>query len=208
MGQLYDNGNSISFMKDIWKVFKGAMVLAQGKKTSTLYMISLLLLKLKIKQNYYTTYFSIWLKRGWNYFYQKRKLVEIKLVDLDMCESYIIGKQKKLNFVKGSKAFISRKIKLEHLDLYGFCLVASLGCSWYYATLIGDFNKKVWVYLLENKLHVFQIFKKWKVIVKNESNLKKNNCWDLIMEENISINVVKNNVELIVLGWKNIIGTL
>jgi hypothetical protein len=40
MGQLYDNGNSISFMKDIWKVFKGAMVLAQGKKTSTLYMIS------------------------------------------------------------------------------------------------------------------------------------------------------------------------
>ena len=38
IGQLDDSGHSILFFLGMWKVSKGAMVLARGKKTGTLYM--------------------------------------------------------------------------------------------------------------------------------------------------------------------------
>ena len=40
VGQLDDEGHAIPFVAGTWKVTKGAMVLAHGKKTSTLYIIS------------------------------------------------------------------------------------------------------------------------------------------------------------------------
>ena len=39
-GQLDDEGHAILFVGGTWKVTKGAMVLARGKKTGTLYMTS------------------------------------------------------------------------------------------------------------------------------------------------------------------------
>jgi len=38
VGQLDDSSHSILFSGGMWKVLKGAMVLAHGKKTGTLYM--------------------------------------------------------------------------------------------------------------------------------------------------------------------------
>ena len=40
VGQLDDEGHAILFVGGTWKVTKGARVLARGKKTGTLYMIS------------------------------------------------------------------------------------------------------------------------------------------------------------------------
>ena len=40
VGQLDDEGHAILFVGGTWKVTKGATVLARGKKTGTLYMIS------------------------------------------------------------------------------------------------------------------------------------------------------------------------
>ena len=40
VGQLNDEGHAILFVGGTWKVTKGAMVLARGKKTGTLYMTS------------------------------------------------------------------------------------------------------------------------------------------------------------------------
>ncbi|KZV56002.1 hypothetical protein F511_12701 [Dorcoceras hygrometricum] len=40
MGQLDDEGHNVTFGDGSWKVSKGAMIVAQGKKTGTLYMTS------------------------------------------------------------------------------------------------------------------------------------------------------------------------
>ena len=40
VGQLNDEGHAILFVGGTWKVTKGAMVLARGKKIGTLYMNS------------------------------------------------------------------------------------------------------------------------------------------------------------------------
>lgn len=60
-----------------------------------------------------------------------------------MCESYIIEKQKKFNFMKGDKDLRLRKMELVHKGLWGQSLVASCRGFWYYITLINDFNRKV-----------------------------------------------------------------
>ena len=40
MGQLYNEGHNVVFYNGGWKVTKGAMVIARGKKTGTLYVNS------------------------------------------------------------------------------------------------------------------------------------------------------------------------
>ena len=42
----------------------------------------------------------------------------------------------------------------------------------YYVTFIDDLSCKVWVYFLKNKSDVFDVFKNWKAMVENESDLK------------------------------------
>ena len=102
----------------------------------------------------------------------KGKLPELKNVDLDICESCILEKQKKLSFLKVGKTLRPRRLGLIHTDLWGPSPMASLGGSRYYVTFIDDFSRKVWVYFLKNKSDVFETFKKWKAMVETESGLK------------------------------------
>ena len=84
-----------------------------------------------------------------------------------MCESYILGKQKKV-----SRTPKVEKLELVHTDLWGPSPVASLKGSRYYITFIDDSSKKVCVYFLKNKSDVFETFKKQKAIVETETGLK------------------------------------
>ncbi|KAL2486271.1 Integrase catalytic domain-containing protein [Abeliophyllum distichum] len=42
----------------------------------------------------------------------------------------------------------------------------------YYMTFIDNSSRKVWVYFLKKKFDVFDTFKRWRVMVENESDLK------------------------------------
>ena len=70
----------------------------------------------------------------------KGKLPELKSIDFDMCESCILGKQKKVSFLKTDK---TPKLELVHTDLWGPSPIASLGGSRYYITFIDDSSRKV-----------------------------------------------------------------
>ncbi|RVX02202.1 Retrovirus-related Pol polyprotein from transposon TNT 1-94 [Vitis vinifera] len=144
VGQLDDEGHAILFVGGTWKVTKGARVLARGKKT------------------------ALWMKM----LLSKGKLPELKSIDFDMCESCILGKQKKVSFLKTGKTPKAEKLELVYTDLWGPSPVASLGGSRYYITFIDDSSRKVWVYFLKNKSDVIVTFKKWKVMVETETGLK------------------------------------
>ncbi|GJY49050.1 retrovirus-related pol polyprotein from transposon TNT 1-94, partial [Tanacetum coccineum] len=83
-----------------------------------------------------------------------------------------LGKQKKVSFVKSGNTRKLQRLELVHTDVYGPTSVATIGGSRYYVTFIDDNSKKVWVYFLKNKSEVFNIFKKWKVTMENETNLR------------------------------------
>lgn len=50
--------------------------------------------------------------------------------------------------------------------------MTSLGSSQYFVTFIDDATRKLWVCFLKHKSDVFDLFKKWKVLVDNEPGLK------------------------------------
>ena len=47
----------------------------------------------------------------------KEKLPELKSIDFDMCESYILGKQKKVSFLKTDKTPKAKILELVYTDL-------------------------------------------------------------------------------------------
>ena len=101
----------------------------------------------------------------------KGKLPELKFIDFDMCETYILGEQKKVSFLKIGKTPKAEKLELVYTDLWGPSPVASLGGLRYYIIFIDESSRKVWVYFLKNKSDVFEIIKKWKAMVETETCL-------------------------------------
>ena len=102
----------------------------------------------------------------------KGKLPELKSINLDMCESCILGKHKMVSFLKIGRILKDRKLELVYTNLWGPSPVASLGGSRHYITSIDDSIKKVRIYCLKKKIDVFEIFKKWKAMVETETDLK------------------------------------
>ena len=105
-------------------------------------------------------------------FLSKGKLTELKNVHFDMCESCIMGKQKKFSFLIGGRKLRVIKLELVHTDLWDLSLVASLNGFRYYITFIDDCSRKVQIYFLKNKSNVFDTFKRWKAMVETETGLR------------------------------------
>ena len=155
------------------KVTKEARILTHGKKTSTLYMTSSPRDTIAVAEA--STDTSLWhcrlghvSEKGMKILLSIGKLLELKSIDFDMCENCILGKQKKVSFLKTGRKPKAEKLELVHIDLWRSSLVAFLGGSRYYITFIDDSSKKIWVYFLKNKYNVFKTFKKWKAMVETK----------------------------------------
>jgi hypothetical protein len=72
----------------------------------------------------------------------------LKQVDLDFCEHYVYGKQKRIIFLKVRKEKKSGKLEIVHTYVWGLAHVSSIGGSHYYVTFIDDATKKTWVYCI------------------------------------------------------------
>ena len=82
-------------------------------------------------------------EKGMKMLLSKGKLSELKSIDFVMCESCILGKQKKMSFLKTGRTPKAEKLELVHSDLWGSSPIASLGGSRYYITFIDDLSRKV-----------------------------------------------------------------
>ena len=122
--------------------------MARGQKTGTLYMTSSPRDTIAVADA--STNIRLWHRRlchmseKWmKMLLSKGKLLELKSIDFDMCESCILGKQKKASFLKIGRTPKAEKLELVHIDLWGPSPVASLGGSRYYITFIDDSSRKV-----------------------------------------------------------------
>ncbi|XP_051151848.1 uncharacterized protein LOC127265875 [Andrographis paniculata] len=90
--------------------------------------------------------------------------------NLEFCEHYIFGKQKKVGFSITSHR-THGVLDYIHSDLWGLSKVPSFTGKRYLMTLIDNFFRKIWVYFLRRKDEAFDTFKKWKAFVKNLTGL-------------------------------------
>jgi hypothetical protein len=87
-------------MGGTWKITKGAMVVARGKKTGTLYMTTsprdtIVVAEAGTDTNLWHRRLGHMSEKGMKVLLSKGKLLELKSVEFDTCESCILGKQKK-----------------------------------------------------------------------------------------------------------------
>ena len=143
VGQLNDEGHAILFVGGTWKVTKGARVLAHGKKTGTLYMTSsprdiIAIVDASTDTNLWHRRLGHMSEKGMKMLLSKGKLPELKSIDFDMCDRCILGKQKRVSFLKTGRIPKAKKLELVHTNLWGPSPVASLRGSRYYITFIDD----------------------------------------------------------------------
>ena len=109
MGRLDDEGYSTSFGKGGWKNIKGALVVAKGPKTGTLYSLKALIGKsnlVVVTKEGNSTY--LWTKRlghmrdkGLKILVGKNLLLGLRSYNLDLCEHCVYGRQRRVSFLRG-----------------------------------------------------------------------------------------------------------
>ncbi|CAH9125759.1 unnamed protein product [Cuscuta epithymum] len=178
VGQLDEEGHNVSFGNKQWKVTRGKLIIARGQKHGTLYMVEVSTDEANAAVED-TLVSTLWHQRighisenGMKMLSSKGKIPDLKNSKLNFCEPCVLGKQKRVTFVKTGQSPNTERLELIHSHVYGPTKVSSIGGSRYYVTFIDDSTRKVWVYFLKNKSDVFNTFKKFKATVENETNLK------------------------------------
>jgi len=65
---------------------------------------------------------------------------------------------------------------LIHIDLCGPITLESYSGKRYFISFINDFSRKIWVYFLKENSKVFEVFKRFKEIVKKEMSITYQIC--------------------------------
>jgi transposase InsO family protein len=87
------------------------------------------------------------------------------------CEHCTLGKQHRLHFNSGQHRTASI-LEYIHSDLWGPSSTTTQGGNKYFLSLIDDFSRKVWIYLLKQKSDTFEKFKNWKTLIENQMDKK------------------------------------
>ena len=73
-----------------------------------------------------------------------------KIDELYFCDNCIFGKAHRSKFLKGMH--ISKQpLDYVHADLWGLAQVPSLSGGRYFISVIDDYSRKVWIYILKTK---------------------------------------------------------
>ena len=126
MGRLDDEGYSTSFGKGGWKISKGALVMAKGPKTGTLYTLKTLIGKLNMaavtKEG---NLVDPWHKclghmseKGLKILVGKNLLLGLKSYNIDLCEHCIYGRQRRVSFLRGGHDKRKNVLELVHSDVF------------------------------------------------------------------------------------------
>ncbi|XP_018473776.1 uncharacterized mitochondrial protein AtMg00300-like [Raphanus sativus] len=107
-GQLDDTEHDVNFSGGAWRVKKGSMVVARGHKRDTLYMTTSYQDTIVVVENAKQTklWHCRWVhmsEKGMKLMIENGALPDLKTVDHQMCESCILGKQKRASFSKGGR---------------------------------------------------------------------------------------------------------
>ena len=105
VSQLDSTGYVAQFEKSSWKIVKGAMVVVRGTKYRTLYTTAGCINMTVVAEVASGSY--LWHNKlghtsakGMKMLVAKRALEGLKYVDMGLCESCVMGKQKRVSFTK------------------------------------------------------------------------------------------------------------
>ena len=176
-GKLDEAGMINQFGTGRWKLSRGSMIIARGRKERSLYVMHGMISKgeMNVAQDASK---ELWHKRLGHMsekgleILAKHYLPNLKGHPLESCEHCLAGKQHRVSFKRSDDAKRRKQIlDLVHSDV---CSTSerSLGGAQYFVTFIDDHSRKVWVYPLKMKSQVLQAFKELHASVERETGRK------------------------------------
>ncbi|KAJ4716959.1 Retrovirus-related Pol polyprotein from transposon TNT 1-94 [Melia azedarach] len=178
-GKLDDEGFSSNFSSGQWKLSKGSMTVARGKKYSSLYFM-----QAKIADNSINTVknedtIELWHRRlghmsekGLIVLAKKNLLSGMKNESLNKCIHCLAGKQTRATFKTSPPSRKSGILELVYSDVCGPMKTKTLGGAFYFVTFIDDHSRKLWVYTLKTKDQVLDVFKQFQALVERQTRKK------------------------------------
>ncbi|PNY05002.1 putative copia-type polyprotein [Trifolium pratense] len=95
-------------------------------------------------------------------------LPQIKVSD-QVCDKCCISKQSRNSYNTEIPSRATRRLEAIHSDVCGPFEEKSTGGNSYFVSFIDEFTRKLWIYMIAKKSEVFDVFKKFRIIVQNES---------------------------------------
>ena len=84
-----------------------------------------------------------------------------------VCRGCVLGKHHQAPFNSRNAWHASNPLELVHNDLC-FINKLSLAIARYVLTFIDDLSHYTWVYLLKNKIHIFERFKEFRALAEKK----------------------------------------
>ncbi|KAJ4712638.1 Retrovirus-related Pol polyprotein from transposon TNT 1-94 [Melia azedarach] len=182
LSMLDNKGFSFQGEGGVLHVCKGSNVVLKGVKRGTLYFLqgstlsgSVAVASSEIDKDNMTKLWHMRLghmsARGMQILSKWDLLCGHKVKDLEFCEHCIFGK---LHRSKFPKAIHRTKGTLDyiHSDCWGPSRVESLGGHRYFVSMIDDFSRMTWVFIMKHKSEAFKNFRQWKALVENQTGKK------------------------------------
>ncbi|KAJ4703769.1 Retrovirus-related Pol polyprotein from transposon TNT 1-94 [Melia azedarach] len=182
LSMLDNKGFSFQGEGGVLHVCKCSNVVLKGVKRGTLYFLqgstlssSVTVASSKIDKDNMTKLWHMRLghmsARGMQILSKGDLLCGHKVKDLEFCEHCIFGKLHRSKFLK---AIHRTKGTLDyiHSDCWGLSRVESLGGHRYFVSMIDDFSRMTWVFIMKHKSKAFKNFRLWKALVENQTGKK------------------------------------
>ena len=156
------------------KLTKGSLVVAKGKKYSTLYLLQAELSKYTVNVMEKDDAVELWHRRlghmgekGMTQLARRNILFGIDKVHLNNCVDCLVGKQSRVAFRSSLPSRVENVLDLIHSDL---CrpMPKSLGGAQYLVTFIDDHSRRIWAYPLKTKDQVLDVFKNFHASLRDK----------------------------------------
>ncbi|KAK4404512.1 Retrovirus-related Pol polyprotein from transposon TNT 1-94 [Sesamum angolense] len=166
--------------KGIMKIMKGSLTVFKAERRRNLYMctVDYDILAASVTDFDKT---SLWHKRLGHIsqkgleLLQKEGVLIDRIEKLKFCDECVMGKQHKVQFpVSQNPNPVSSSCILDyvHADVWGPSNISTHGGNKYFLSIIDNFSRKIFVFLIKYKSDVFENFRKWKILVENQTGKK------------------------------------
>lgn len=177
VGELEKNGFTGKIENEMIKMFKGAMMVCKGVRRNGIYALTAEVMSSScshldsinsdVTQKWHNRLAHVSIKRL-KFLNNKGVFGKDCVSDIPFCDHCVLGKHHRLSFSSNVHR-ASRVLEYIHSDLWGPATNPTFGGNRYFLSMIDDFSRRVWVFLLKDKTETFKSFKTWKTQIENQT---------------------------------------
>ena len=180
LGVLDDLGCKYEVFNGVMEVCRNGRLVLYGKKYCGLYVlcgchVSASTHSVTAKTNSVTEKWHLRLghmsQGGLNALSKQGLLGKDKIVDLSFCEPCVLAKQHRLSF-KSGEHLSKNCLDYVHADLWGPEKFETHGGKKYFLSIVDDYSRRVWTFLLKTKDETFSKITEWKTLEENQTGRK------------------------------------